>query len=488
MKRPIIAGTLIVAGAAAAAILLGIRIDVSIDSSRARADSEAGSFWTEGGDGGMPATGPGGTPSFADLAEALSPTVVNIQAERTTEGRGPEELFEEFFGRQHERRRRRPPEESTGSGFVISREGYIITNDHVVEGATRLEVHLKNGRALAGKVVGRDPKTDLALVKVDPDEDLVVVEFGNSDSARTGDWVMAIGSPFGLDHTVTVGVLSAKGRRQVTGHSYDDFLQTDASINPGNSGGPLFDMRGHVIGINTAIRANANGIGFSIPINLVKEILPQLKAHGRVTRGWLGVSIQEVKPALAESFGLENTEGALVGEVFKESPAERAGIRHGDVIVEFDGHPIQSFHDLPRRVAGTTPGSDVEIVVIRDGDRVTLEAHLDKMKQEKLGLSVEESPQKTLADWGFEAEELTDEAIAELRLPTGTRGALVSRIEPDSPADRAGLKKGDVILEASKRSIEELSDLEDALGDADDTLVLRIQRAQVAHYLVLERN
>lgn len=485
MKRPIIAGVFI--AAAAAAILFGIRVDVSLDASHAFADSEPGPFWTEGGDGGVVATGPDGTPTFADLAETLSPAVVNIQAERSSEARDPEELFEEFFGRQHERRRRRPPEESTGSGFVISSDGYIITNDHVIDGATRLEVHFKGGRVLDGKVVGRDPKTDLALVKVDPDHDLAVVELGDSDSARTGDWVMAIGSPFGLDHTVTVGVLSAKGRRQVTGQSYDDFLQTDASINPGNSGGPLFDMRGRVIGINTAIRANANGIGFSIPINLAKELLPQLRAHGVVTRGWLGVSIQEVKPALAESFGLESTEGALVGEVFEESPAERAGVRHGDVIVEFDGHPIKSFHDLPRRVAGTTPGSDVEIVILRDAERVKLQVHLDKMKQEKLGLDIEQPPQKTLADWGFDAEEVTDEALEKLRLPEGTRGALVTRVEPDSPADRARLKQGDVILEASKRPIETLSELEDALDDSDDTLVLRIQRGQIAHYLVLER-
>ena len=485
MKRPIIAGFFI--AAAAAAILFGIRIEVSLDASRALADSEPGRFWTEGSDGGVVATGPDGTPTFADLAETLSPAVVNIQAERSSEARGPEELFEEFFGRQHERRRRRPPEESTGSGFVISSDGYIITNDHVIDGATRLEVHFKDGGALDGKVVGRDPKTDLALVKVDPDRDLAVVELGDSDSARTGDWVMAIGSPFGLDHTVTVGVLSAKGRRQVTGQSYDDFLQTDASINPGNSGGPLFDMRGRVIGINTAIRANANGIGFSIPINLAKELLPQLRTHGMVTRGWLGVSIQEVKPALAESFGLESTEGALVGEVFEESPAERAGVRHGDVIVEFDGHPIKSFHDLPRRVAGTTPGSDVEIVIVRDGERVKLQAHLDKMKQEKLGLDIEQPRQKTLADWGFDAEEVTDEALEKLRLPEGTRGALVTRVEPESPADRARLKQGDVILEASKRPVETLSDLEDALEDSDDTLVLRIQRGQIAHYLVLER-
>jgi serine protease Do len=413
--------------------------------------------------------------------------VVNIQAERISESRGPEELFEEFFGRQRERRRRRPPEESTGSGFVISRDGYVVTNDHVIEGATRLEVHFKDGRTLEGRVVGRDPKTDLALVKVETDENLVIAELGDSDAARTGDWVMAIGSPFGLDHTVTVGVLSAKGRRQVTGHSYDDFLQTDASINPGNSGGPLFDMQGRVIGINTAIRANANGIGFSIPINLVKELLPQLKTHGTITRGWLGVSIQEVKPALAESFGLESTEGALVGEVFEDSPAERAGIQHGDVIVEFNDHPIKSFHDLPRRVAGTTPGSDVKVVVIRDGKRVTLEAHLDKMKQESLGLGPESAPQKALADWGFEAEELTDEALAELRLPTGTRGALVTRIEPGSSAERAGLHRGDVILEASKHEIESLSDLEGALDDAEDSLVLRVQRGRAAHYLVLER-
>jgi serine protease Do len=477
----------VTAAGLAAAMLLGVRIDVSLGSAAARADDASGRFWQESSGRPETATGPQGGPSFADLAEALAPTVVNIQAERVGESRGPEELLEEFFGRQRERRRRRPPEESTGSGFVISSDGYIVTNDHVVEGATRLSVYLKDGHMLEGEVVGRDPKTDLALVKVESDEELAAAELGDSDGARPGDWVMAIGSPFGLDHTVTVGVLSAKGRRQVTGQSYDDFLQTDASINPGNSGGPLFDMRGRVIGINTAIRADANGIGFSIPINLAKELLPQLKAHGMVTRGWLGVSIQEVKPALAESFGLESTDGALIGEVFRGSPAERAGMQHGDVIVEFDGQRIESFHDLPRRVAATPPGSEVEVVVVRDGKRVTLQARLDEMKKETLGLGLERAPQRTLADWGFEAKELSEEAPSELRLPPGTRGALVTRVEPDSPASRAGLQQGDVILEADKSDIASLADLEEALDDADDKLVLRVQRSRAAHYLVLER-
>jgi serine protease Do len=486
MKRTI-GIVVILTAAAVAALLVSVRVDVTVDSNEARAEASAGPFWGEAPVTAPPASGPNGAPSFADLAEVLSPTVVNIQTERSRPTKGPEELFEEFFGRQR-KSPHRLPEDSTGSGFVISTDGYIVTNDHVVEGASRVEVQFVDGTVLEAEIIGRDPKTDLALVKVQSDEDLAVAHLGDSDGARAGDWVMAIGSPYGLDHTVTVGVLSAKGRRRVTQSSYDDFLQTDASINPGNSGGPLFDMHGRVIGINTAIRAGANGIGFSIPINLAKEILPQLRARGSVTRGWLGVSIQEVKPALAESFGLDSTDGALVGEVFKGSPAERAGLEHGDVIVQFGEHPIRSFHDLPRRVAAEPPGADVDIVVMRGGKRVTLGAHLDEMEQEKPELAeAPEAPSSALTDWGFEAETLDPARVEALGLPVDTVGALVTRVEPDSPAGRAGMRQGDVVLEAEKAEIETLAELEAALDSSAAKLVIRVQRRRAAHYLALER-
>jgi serine protease Do len=491
MRRTILMGTLLAGAALLAALLVGVRFDVRVRAPDARAEVDGGAFWSEGTSPVASPAPPGGPPSsFADLAEALSPTVVNIQAERASRAspHGSGELFEEFFGRQR-RRPRLPPEESTGSGFVVSPDGYIVTNDHVVDGAARLEIHFDDGKMLPGEIVGRDPKTDLALIKVETDQELPVAPLGDSDPVRPGDWVMAIGSPFGLDHTVTVGVLSAKGRRRVTGERYDDFLQTDASINPGNSGGPLFDRNGHVIGINTAIRGGrAQGIGFSIPINMVKELLPQLRASGMVTRGWLGVSIQEVKPALAESFDLESTDGALVGEVFDGSPAESAGIRHGDVIVEFGGEPVETYQDLPRIVARTPPGTDVDVVVLREGERVTLETRLGEMEQEQPELDLSEAPGSTrLADWGFDAETLDERGARELGLDEGTRGALVTAIEGGSAAEAAGLQRGDVVLEANRSDVGDLGALQEILQRVGDKVVLRVQRGRGAHYLVLER-
>ncbi|MFQ5700134.1 MAG: Do family serine endopeptidase, partial [Myxococcota bacterium] len=380
----------------------------------------------------------------------------------------------------------RRPEESTGSGFVISPDGFIVTNDHVIEDATRIEVHFTDGSVRPGSVVGRDPKTDIALVKVDAPEPLAVAPLGDSDQIRVGDWVLAIGTPFGLEHTVTVGVLSAKGRHHVTPDSrYDDFLQTDASINPGNSGGPLFDASGRVIGINTAIRAEAEGIGFSIPINLAKELLPQLRASGHVTRGWLGVQIQEVRPAFAQSFHLDQARGALVAQVFDESPAQRAGIEPGDVIVEFGGHPIASYHDLPRRVAATRPDAEVPLVIVRDGKRRALTAHLDRMREDAIKVasqrpeSSNRESEHALRDWGFEVGP-REEGSAE-------QGALVTQVEPGSPAARAGLRSGDVVVEIERSPVESPEALRAQLEGGGESLVLRIQRNGSAHYIDLNR-
>jgi serine protease Do len=453
-------------------------IDVRLRSPAAHADSKA--FWSD-----VPfATKPAGS-SFADLAQAVSPAVVNISVERTTKmGRGPgspEELFEEFFGRPMPRPERRA--QAAGSGFVISEEGYIVTNFHVVEGADKIDVTLLDGRELQGKVVGRDRKTDLALVKVD-DDHLPVVSLGDSDDVRVGDWVMAIGNPFGLDHTVTVGILSARGRNIGAG-AYDDFLQTDASINPGNSGGPLLDMNGRVIGINTAINARAQGIGFAIPINMAKDLLPQLREFGSVTRGWLGVQIQRVTPQLAKSFDLDEPQGALVSQVFENSPAARAKIEAGDVITKFNDQPIKDFNDLPRLVAAATPGADVPIEVLRDGKRRKLEAKLDKMDDEEdAQLADSEHSEER---WGLSLETLTPNVARQLELEEGVEGVVITQVEADSPAAEAGLRRGDVVLEADRKQVKSAEELQKILKGAEKLVLLRVQRGTSQIFVPLER-
>jgi serine protease Do len=476
MKRSriaIIAGTALATGVFAA---LTLHVDVQLRDQRVEAASSSGRFWTDG-----PPAAAGG--SFADLAEKLSPAVVNIEVKRSGAGfTSPEEMLEEFFGkRRSEPPRRRRSVPSSGSGFVIAAEGFIVTNDHVVADADEIEVIFNNGEKLSAEVVGRDPKTDLALIKVTPSKPLVTAPLGNSDEVRVGDWVMAIGNPFGFEHTVTVGILSARGRNLRSG-PYDDFLQTDASINPGNSGGPLIDMAGNVIGINTAIRAGAEGLGFAIPINMAKGLLPQLRDHGGVTRGWLGVQIQRITPPLAEEFGLDEPKGALISQVFDDSPASKAKLEHGDVILEFNGKSIDDFDDLPRQVAATPPGSAVDVIIQRDGKRKTLQAVLERMEDEPLQLAHRESP---TTDWGFDAQELTPRLAEQLALED-TSGVVVTNVEPDGAGDSAGLQRGDVILEANRKAVNSLKDLKKQLDD-DDTAVLLVRRGDGTLYIPLKR-
>jgi serine protease Do len=462
-------------GAAALALLLQY-VGFQVDVAPSEASAKEREFWSELAQG----IAPGRPDSFADLAQHLSPAVVNLRAERTSARQRPD-IFEEFFGPGRPRRRSRP--EATGSGFVISQDGYIVTNNHVVEGADRIVIGFDSGDELQADVVGRDPKTDLALLKVEPEKPLQTAPLGDSDELRVGDWVMAIGNPFGLEHTVTVGILSARGRRGITGESYDNFLQTDASINPGNSGGPLIDMSGRVVGINTAINAAGQGIGFAIPINMAKELLPQLRAHGSVTRGWLGVSIQEVKPNLAEAVGLETAEGALVSQVFSDSPADRAGLKRRDVIVEFDGEEIRNYNDLPRRVAVTPPGTEVDVIVIRDGKRKKLSAVLDRMDQPEIQPA--SAPASRSSDWGFEARELNAELREHLSLSDDASGVAIVDIDPESPAAES-LRPGDVILEVNKIEIEDLDDLAEGLDKNDEKALLLVQRGEATIYMTLE--
>jgi serine protease Do len=483
MKRHAIVAAVCFAVAGFLLLSQTLDINVQLRPNQAVAEAPGEAFWAEGEAGPTP----GRPDSLADLAERLSPAVVNIQTERKAESgtSSPEDLFEEFFGRRnpHEKRRRFRSE-SSGSGFAISEDGYIVTNNHVVENADKIIVAFEDGKELAAEVVGLDPKTDLALLKVEGDDKLPAAPLGNSDGVRVGDWVMAIGNPFGLDHSVTVGILSAKGRN-INAGPYDDFLQTDASINPGNSGGPLIDMKGRVIGINTAINAAGQGIGFAIPINMAKELLPQLRVLGSVTRGWLGVQIQRVTPALAESFGLDAPRGALISQVFEDSPAEKAKLERGDVIVEFNGTKIENYDDLPRRVAATSPGTKAQIVVMRGGKRKKLTTVLEKMEQaSEVALT---SHKRHSTDWGFEARELTPNLAEQLDLPDNTRGVVIDDVEPDGPAGRAGLRRGDVILEANQQKLESIKDLEQAIEESEDKAVLLIRRGDSTLYVALER-
>jgi serine protease Do len=397
------------------------------------------------------------TPDFAKLAKKLKPAVVNISTSKTlavkkrqiAPGHDPfQEYFDKFFEGPHQRPQK---QRNLGTGFIISDDGYIITNNHVVKDADEIKVKLSDGREFAGDVKGRDDKLDLALVKIDAKGHLPVAPLGDSDKMEVGDWVMAIGNPFGLSQTVTAGIISAQGRVIGSG-PYDDFIQTDASINPGNSGGPLFNTEGEVIGINTAIVAGGQGIGFAIPINMAKEILPQLKSTGKVTRGWLGVSVQLVTPDLAKSFGLDTEKGALVADVMKDSPAEKAGLKGGDIILEYDGHPVKEMGELPRRVAATPVGKKVKVVVQREGRQETLPVTIEQLKEGN-----DEDSAVTSDRLGVKVTELTRERAQQLGV-RGDKGVVVTDVEPDSLADRAGIQEGDLIREINGVRVSGVSD------------------------------
>ncbi|MBJ6802047.1 DegQ family serine endoprotease [Geomonas propionica] len=403
------------------------------------------------------------TPDFAKLAKRLKPAVVNISTSKTIAMKKRQhpggDPFQEYFDKFFEAPRQQPhKQQSMGSGFIISDDGYIITNNHVVKDADDIKVKLSDGREFKGEVKGRDDKLDLALVKIDAKAHLPVAPLGDSDKMEVGDWVMAIGNPFGLSQTVTAGIISAQGRVIGSG-PYDDFIQTDASINPGNSGGPLFNTDGEVIGINTAIVAGGQGIGFAIPVNMAKEILPQLKESGKVTRGWLGVSVQMVTQDLAKSFGMESEQGALVAEVMKDSPAEKAGVKGGDIILEYDGHVIKDMAELPRRVAATPVGKHVKLVVLRDGKQVPLQVAIEKLKDG----GEDEDGTVTGDRLGLKVTDLTPERAQQMRLQ-GEKGVLVTDVQADSVAEKAGIVEGDLIREINGVRISSAKDYSKVVG------------------------
>lgn len=437
--------------------------------------------------------------SFADLAERLKPAVVNISTTKviTSGGMrrfrspfGDEFPFDKFFGGDEFFRRffRDTPERefkqrSLGSGFIISKDGYIFTNNHVVEKADKIRVRLSDGKEYDASVVGRDAKTDIALIKIKPTNSLPVVEFGDSDKLRVGDWVIAIGNPFGLAHTVTAGIVSAKGRVIGSG-PYDNFIQTDASINPGNSGGPLFDLEGKVVGINTAIVARGQGIGFAIPVNMAKELLSDLKTKGKVVRGWLGVSVQDVTEDIAKNLKLKEAKGALINDVFEGDPADKAGLKAGDIIIEINGKKIKNTREVLRIVALLSVGKKIEIKVLRDEKEKVFQIVIAERKE-----------RKELADagkikeyFGMTAQEITPEIAEHLGL-SDTKGVIVSHVKEGSPADNAGIKSGDIILQANRVKVSSIKDYLRGISrkGAKDSCLLLIKRGKVSFFVVIRK-
>lgn len=434
--------------------------------------------------------------SFADLAEQLTPSVVNISTSTLVKRDGDESLqfppgspFEDFFEEFQDRDNPRTAQ-ALGSGFIVSAEGYVVTNNHVIDGADAIRVTLYNDRSFDAELIGRDAKTDIAVLKINPaDEVLQPVSFGDSDAMRVGDWVLAIGNPFGLGGSVTAGIISARGRDIGSG-PYDDFIQTDASINRGNSGGPLFNLDGEVIGINTAIFSQSGGsvgIGFAIASNLANNVVDQLTEFGQTRRGWLGVFIQEITPEIAENFGLEDESGALVSSVHKEGPAEAAGIKAGDVVIAFNGKPIEEMRSLPRIVAESSIGKPLEVIVMRDGKKVTLIVTLGVLEEaEESGLLAalpnepETSNELHQDKLGFILETLTPERRQEFSIGDDINGVMIGDVEAGSAADAAGLMAGDVIRRVGKSSV-------DTLDKADAAITYEMENGKTSIVLLINR-
>ncbi|MEE2861350.1 MAG: DegQ family serine endoprotease [Paracoccus sp. (in: a-proteobacteria)] len=447
--------------------------------------------------------------SFADLAEQVSPAVVNITTtsvvSQPTGGPGgptfPEgspfsDLFRDFGfpgapnGPEGMPQRRMPQRSNAlGSGFVVSADGYIVTNNHVIEGADQIEIEFYSGETLPAEVVGTDPNTDVALLKVESDDAIPFVRFGDSDDARVGDWVLALGNPLGQGFSASSGIVSARNR-ELSG-TYDDYLQTDAAINRGNSGGPLFNLDGEVIGVNTAIlspNGGSIGIGFSMASNVVSQVVDQLREFGETRRGWLGVMIQDVTPEMAEALGLEQAGGAMVTDV-PEGPAREAGLQMGDVITSFDGAEVEDTRGLVRRVAEAPAGETVEVVVMRDGDSETLDVTLGRRETAQGNADTEAPAEASESDvLGMTVTPLTPQMASELDV-SETEGLVITGVDPESAAAEKGLAAGDVITEANQQSVATVADLEARIEEAREagrrSVLMLIRRGGEPLFLAL---
>jgi|BarGraIncu00431A_1022009.scaffolds.fasta_scaffold00711_2 serine protease Do len=435
--------------------------------------------------------------SFADLAEKVKPAVVNISTTSTVTV--PGNPFQQFFGQGQEGEGdqfndffkhfskdtpdKKMKQQSLGSGFITSKDGYIITNNHVVDKAEEIKVKLSDGREFKAKVIGRDETTDIALIKItDPSGNLPILSLGTSEKMRVGDWVLAIGNPFGLEQTVTQGIISATGRVIGSG-PYDDFLQTDAPINPGNSGGPLVNLRGEVIGINTAIFSGGQGLGFAIPSTMAKSVTTQLKENGKVVRGYIGVTIQSITPELAKSFGLKESRGALVGDVVKGGPAEKGGVRIGDAIVTFDGRRVKSSNDLPRIVAETPIGKTVDVVIIREGKEHHFTLKVEELNKEKISAQSSAPVQS----FGMKVDNITPQMRQQFGAEEKS-GVIVVSVEQGSMADIAGIQQGDVIKEVNRKTVRNLADFNEIIAKSGkgEPVLLLLKRDKQTFFVTLE--
>jgi len=425
------------------------------------------------------------SPDFVELSKKMTPTVVNIRTVKNVKPkqkvRRPQtphdkffdDFFGQFFNEMPQQRQRR--EQSLGTGFIISAEGYVLTNNHVINGADEVMVKLSDGRELKGEIKGADEKLDLALVKITDSHTLPFAELGDSDALEVGEWVMAIGNPFGLAHTVTAGIVSAKGRVIGSG-PYDDFIQTDASINPGNSGGPLFNSVGQVIGINTAIIAGGGGgIGFAIPINIAKTVVSQLRDSGKVTRGYLGIRFQPLNADLAKSFGLETDKGALIANVDKDTPAERAGLKAGDIILEYDGKPINEGNELPRYVALTPIDKKVKLVIFRDGSKQDVSVVVGKLKDGESESAAVTGGSAENEKIGISVQELTKELAGRFGIKD-SKGLVVTDVKQGSPAEEMGVTAGALIIEINGQRPETV--------DKFNTVVSKLKKGDVVRLLL----
>ncbi len=436
--------------------------------------------------------------AFVKIAEKVMPAVVNINTEKTIkqsfnyedpfENLFNDPAFRRFFGNPPQRgpRQTQRKAKSLGSGFVISEEGYVVTNNHVIDGADKIEVTFENKDTYEAEIVGTDPDSDLAVLKIKATKKFPFIEMGDSEKIKIGQWAIAIGNPFGLNNTMTVGIVSAKGRSGIGIENYEDFIQTDASINPGNSGGPLVDIRGKVIGVNTAIISKSGGnmgIGFAIPVNMAKRITDSLISTGKVERGWLGVSIQPLTAEMAKQFGLENAEGALIGEVMKDSPAEKAGIKRGDIVLQINENNVKDFNDLRNKIAAIEPNQKAKLTVMRNKKKLEIDVVLGKRTESGIYSGDEAKI------FGMKLKELDGDLREKFSYNKDTKGIIVLEVEYDSLAQESGINPGDVILEINNKEIENLKSFMkeyDSVKKGENILLYVIGK-NVSRYVIIRK-
>ncbi|MEW6002037.1 MAG: DegQ family serine endoprotease [Nitrospirota bacterium] len=434
--------------------------------------------------------------AFSEIVNVISPAVVNISTTKVLKrNSGPflEDPFFDLFSPFHDFRiPKKWKEQSLGSGVIVSSEGYIITNNHVVERADEIKITLFDKRTFRGKMVGADPKTDIAVLRIDADN-LPTIQWGNSENLQVGEFVLSIGNPYGLNHTVTMGIISAVGRANVGIADYEDFIQTDAAINPGNSGGPLVNIKGELIGINTAIFSRTGGyqgIGFAVPSNMARLIMDHLVKKGKVVRGWVGITIQELTPELAQKFNLRQTKGALVSDVARNSPAEKAGIIRGDIIVEFNGREVKDVSSLRNMVAQSKVGTEISMKLLRASKEYAVRVIITELPIEMTEVLSSQQPEDSELETftGLTVTDLTKEIARQLGLSKEERGVIVARVEPGSIADEAGIKKGDIIKEVDKKKVENLEDFNriTSIIKRNETVLLFINRGGQKFYLTLQ--